>query len=63
MGTFAYKKMLFGLKNVGAIFQRAMSYPFHDIKHVIEAYFNDLVARSQKRIDHPSHVRLVFERC
>ena len=45
-GTFAYKKMPFGLKNVGATFQRAKSYAFHDIKHIIEAYLNDLAAHS-----------------
>jgi hypothetical protein len=31
-GTFAYRKLPFDLKNVGATFQRAMSYAFHDIK-------------------------------
>eukprot|EP00253_Pinus_taeda_P015848 PITA_15848 len=55
--------MPFGLKNVGATFQRAMSYAFHDIKHIIEAYLDNLAARSQKRTDHPSHLRMVFERC
>jgi len=45
-GTFAYKKMPFGLKNVGATFQWAMSYVFHDIKHVIKAYLDDLTAHS-----------------
>lgn len=62
-GTFAYKKMPFGLKNVRATFQQVMSYAFHDIKHVNEAYLDDLAARSRKRIDHPSHLWLVFERC
>ena len=37
-GTFAYKKLSFGLKNVGATFQLAMSYAFHDIKHIVEPY-------------------------
>lgn len=60
---FAYKKMPFGLKNAGATFLWAMSYAFHDIKHVIEAYLDDLAAHSHKRIDHPRHLRLVFERC
>jgi len=60
---FSYKEMPFGLKIDGATFQRAMSYAFHDIKHVIEAYLDDLVARSCKIIDHPRHLRLVFERC
>lgn len=53
--------MPFGLKNAGATFQRAMSYAFHNIKHIIEAYLDDLAARSHKRIDHPSHLYKVFE--
>ena len=48
-GTFAYKKMPFGLKNAGATFQRAMSYAFHDIKKIIEAYLDDLAAHSRDR--------------
>ena len=35
-GTFAYKKIPFGLRNVDATFQRTMSYAFHDIKHIVE---------------------------
>ena len=62
-GTFAYKKIPFCLKNVGATFQWAMSYAFHDIKHIIKAYLDDLVARSRKGIDHPSHLRQFFEQC
>lgn len=46
LGTFAYKKMPFGLKNTGATFQRAMSYAFHNIKYVIEAYLDDLATHS-----------------
>ena len=46
-GTFAYKKLPFGLKNDGAMFQHAMSYVFHDIKHIVELYFDDLLAHSQ----------------
>lgn len=37
-GTFTYMKTTFGLKNVGATFQRTMSYAFHDIKNIVEAY-------------------------
>jgi hypothetical protein len=62
-GTFAYRKMPFGLKNAGATFQRAMSFAFHDLKHIVEAYLDDLASRSCKRKDHPTHLRLIFERC
>jgi hypothetical protein len=60
-GTFAYRKMPFGLKNVGATFQRAMSFAFHDLKHIVEAYLVDLASRSRKRKDHQTHLRLIFE--
>jgi hypothetical protein len=62
-GTFAYRKMPFGLKNAGATFQRAMTFAFHDLKHIVEAYLDDLAAHSRKRVDHPKHLRLVFEIC
>jgi hypothetical protein len=47
-GTFSYHKMPFGLKNVGATFQWAMSFAFHDLKHIVEAYLDDLASRSCK---------------
>jgi hypothetical protein len=62
-GTFAYRKMPFGLKNARATFQRAMSFAFHDLKHIVEAYLDDLASCSHKRTDHPTHLRLIFERC
>jgi len=40
-----------------------MSYAFHDMKHIIEVYLDDLVTHSRKRIDHPYHLHQVFERC
>ena len=46
-GTFAYKKLPFGLKNAGATFQHAMSYPFHDVKHIVEPYIDDLPTHSK----------------
>ena len=60
-GTFAYKKMPFGLKNVGATFQRAMNFYFHDIKSIVEPYLDDLPVHSRKRIDQPDHFHLIFE--
>jgi hypothetical protein len=40
-----------------------MTFMFHVLKHIIKAYLGDLVAHSHKRVDHPVHLRLVFERC
>jgi hypothetical protein len=62
-GTFAYKKIPFGLKNVGATFQRAMMFVFHELKHIVEAYLDDLTIHSCKRAQHLLHLHLFFERC
>jgi hypothetical protein len=62
-GTFAYRKLPFGLKNAGVTFQRAMSYAFHDIKHIVQPYLDDLPMHSMRRQDHPTHLRAIFVRC
>jgi hypothetical protein len=59
-GTFSYLKLPFGLKNTGATFQRAMSYVFHDIKHIVEPYLDDLPAHSTHRQDHIGHLEPSF---
>ena len=40
-----------------------MNFSFHDIKTIFEPYLDDLPAHSHKRIQHPDHLRLIFERC
>jgi hypothetical protein len=40
-----------------------MTFVFHDLKHIVEAYLDDLAAHSRKRVNHVIHLRLVFERC
>jgi hypothetical protein len=62
-GTFAYRKLPFSLKNAGAMFQHAMSYAFHDIKHIVQPYLDNLSAHSLRRVDHPTHLRAIFVRC
>ena len=62
-GTFAYRKLPFGLKNAGATFQRAMSYAFHDIKPIVQPYLDDLPAKSRRRQDHLNHLRQIFVCC
>ena len=62
-GTFAYRKMPFGLKNSRATFQWAMTLIFHDLKSIIEVFLDDLTTHSRMRMRHSYHLRLVFERC
>jgi hypothetical protein len=62
-GTFAYRKLPFSLKNAGSTFQRFMSYAFHDIKHIIQPYLDDLPAHSLRRVGHPTHLQAIFVRC
>ena len=46
-GSFYYVMMLFGLKNVGATYQRCMTKCFGDlIGRTIEAYVDDIVVKS-----------------
>ena len=47
-GTFCYQKMLFGLKNAGATYQRLMHKVFTDqTGRNIEVYVNDMVVKSR----------------
>jgi hypothetical protein len=62
-GTFAYRKIPFGLNNFGKTFQRAMSYTFHDIKHIARPYLDDLPAHSLNRSNHIDHLRAIFLQC
>ena len=47
-GTFAYNKLPFGLNYISATFHHAISYVFHDIKHIVELYLNELPAHSHR---------------
>ena len=47
IGNFYYTVMPFGLKNTGAMYQRAMSAIFHDMMHrELEDYVDDVVVKS-----------------
>ncbi|KAL0559476.1 hypothetical protein IC582_004087 [Cucumis melo] len=62
-GTFCYKVMRFGLKNAGAIYQRAMVTLFHDLMHKeIEVYVDDMIAKSRLEEKHVVTLRKLFER-
>jgi len=48
-GMFCYVTMPFGLKNVGATYQRCMLQVFGDlIGRTVEAYVDDIVVKSRK---------------
>jgi hypothetical protein len=47
MELFEYVVMIFGLKNAGATYQRAMNYIYHDlIVKLVEIYIDDVVVKS-----------------
>ena len=55
--------MPFGLKNVGATYQRAMTTLFHDMMHKeIEVYVDDMIAKSRTEVEHVEHLLKLFQR-
>jgi hypothetical protein len=63
VGLFEWVVMTFGLKNVGATYQRAMNLIFHDLIGVImEVYINDIVIKLAAHKSHLANLRLAFER-
>ena len=62
-GIFSYRKLPFGLNNAGVTFQCAMSYDFHDIKHAVEPYLDDLPAHFKQWDIHVDHLRDLFLQC
>src|SRR4051812_44793587 len=55
--------MTFGLKNVGATYQRAMNLIFHDLLGIIlEVYIDDIVVKSDAFESQLADLRLAFER-
>ena len=63
-GTFAYRRMPFGLINAGATFQRAMDIAFRGlIGRSVVVYLDDITIFSKKRGEHAFHLKQIFERC
>lgn len=63
-GMFHYAKMLFGLKNAGATFQRAMDMDFTNEKDVfLVVYLDDLTLVSNSDEEHLYHLKVVFQKC
>ncbi|XP_038875075.1 uncharacterized protein LOC120067603 [Benincasa hispida] len=61
-GIYCYKVMPFGLKNVGATYQRAMQKVFDNMLHKhVECYVDDLVVKTKRRQNHLKDLRTVFD--
>ena len=55
--------MTFGLKNAGAIYQRAVNLIFHNLIGIIlEVYIDDIVIKSADLSHHLADLRLALER-
>ncbi|KAM1281988.1 hypothetical protein ACFX2H_022403 [Malus domestica] len=63
VGAYEYLVMPFGLKNVGATYQRAMNTIFHDlIGHNMEVYIDDIVVKSKTEEQHLVDLRQALMR-
>lgn len=51
-GVFCHQVMPFGLKNIGATYQRALTVFFKKmLGGTLECYLDDLVVKSRRRLD------------
>ncbi|KAH9291168.1 hypothetical protein KI387_043635, partial [Taxus chinensis] len=63
-GTYAYKRMPFGLSNAGATFQRAMDMAFRSLLNkCILVYLDDVTVFSKNSDEHLMHLRQTFQIC
>ena len=62
-GNFCYQVMPFGLKNVSATYQHAMTTIFHALLHVVmEDYVDDILGKSKTHDSHINVLTTIFER-
>ena len=60
-GLYCYKVMSFGLKNVGATYQRLMTKIFKPlVGRTVEVYIDDIMVKSKTREEHVLHLQEVF---
>ena len=60
-GLYCYRVMPFGLKNVGATYQRLMTKIFKPlIEHTVKVYIDDIVVKSRTRGKHTRHLEETF---
>jgi hypothetical protein len=63
IGLFEWVVMIFGLKNVGVTYQRAMNLIFQDLLEIIiEIYIDDVIIKSNNRDSHLGNLHLALQR-
>ena len=61
-GLYCYNVMPFGLKNVGATYQRLVTKMFHPLLgSTMEVYIDDMLVKSKQRPDHTAHLQQTFD--
>ena len=56
-GLYCYNVMPFGLKNVGATYQRLVTKMFRPLLgSTMEVYIDDMLVKSKQRLDHATHL-------
>ena len=61
-GLFCYNVMPFGLKNVGATYQRLVTKMFRLLLgKTIEVYIDDMLVKSKECVDHAEHLQEAFK--
>jgi len=62
LGVYCYTVMPFGLKKVGATYQRAMNVIFHGhMRKTVECYVDDIVVKSRIKGDHITDLKIIFD--
>ena len=63
VGIYCYTVMPFGLKNMGATYQQAMSMIFRDhLRKTAEFYVDDIAVKSRDKNDHLHDLRMIFDK-
>ena len=61
-GLYCYNVMPFGLKNVGATYQRLVTKMFRPLlDSTMEVYIDDMLVKSKQRPDHATHLQQAFD--
>jgi len=62
-GNYYFNVIPFGLRNAGATYQRMMNkvYDKKLLGDILEVYMDDMIVKSQQKVDHAAHLKRVFE--